>query len=65
MPQPPDGLPRYRLLTGADDAAFCHRVAEAIGLGYRLHAAPVMAFDGARIVVGQALIWPDRGGDIT
>ncbi|NPT55931.1 DUF1737 domain-containing protein, partial [Paraburkholderia sp. 5N] len=24
--EPPDGLPRYRLLTGMDDAAFCHRV---------------------------------------
>ncbi|WP_410215270.1 DUF1737 domain-containing protein, partial [Klebsiella quasipneumoniae] len=24
--EPPDGLPRYRLLTGKDDAKFCHRV---------------------------------------
>lgn len=23
---PPDGLPRYRILTGKDDAKFCHRV---------------------------------------
>jgi hypothetical protein len=32
----PSGLPIYRLLTGADDAAF----------------------DGTRIIVAQALVWP-------
>lgn len=57
---PPDGLPRYRLLTGPDDAAFCHRVSEALALGYRLHGSPTMTFDGARVVVGQALLWPER-----
>ena len=35
MSSPPDGC-RYRVLTGPDDAAFCHRVSEAIALGYRL-----------------------------
>ena len=33
---PPDNLPRYRLLTGPDDAAFCRRVSEALALGYVL-----------------------------
>ncbi|NEW25047.1 DUF1737 domain-containing protein, partial [Klebsiella pneumoniae] len=28
--EPPDGLPRYHLLTGKDDAKFCHRVSEAL-----------------------------------
>ncbi|MEV1328499.1 DUF1737 domain-containing protein [Micromonospora costi] len=27
---PPNGLPRYRVLTGSDDEAFCRRVSEAI-----------------------------------
>ena len=31
--EPPDGLPRYHLLTGKDDAKFCHRVSEALALG--------------------------------
>jgi hypothetical protein len=37
---PPDGLPTYRLLTGPDDAAFCHRVSAALALGYRLYGSP-------------------------
>ena len=32
MKSPPDGLPTYRLLTGPDDAAFCHRVSEALAV---------------------------------
>ncbi|WP_446739956.1 DUF1737 domain-containing protein [Pseudomonas sp. TH31] len=40
MTLPPDGLPVYRLLTGRDDAAFCHRVSEALNMGYVLHGSP-------------------------
>ncbi len=58
---PPDDLPRYRLLTGPDDDAFCHRVSEAIALGYRLYGSPAATFDGTRVIVGQALIWPTDG----
>jgi hypothetical protein len=54
---PPDGLPLYRVLTGPDDAAFCHRVSEAIALGYRLYGPPALAFDGEHVIVGQALLW--------
>jgi hypothetical protein len=57
--EPPNGLPRYRLLTGPDDAAFCKRVSEALALGWRLHGAPAMAYDGTRVIVGQAILWPD------
>ncbi len=57
---PPNGLPVYRVLTGPDDAAFCHRVSEAIALGYRLHGSPALTFDGERVIVGQALLWPSR-----
>ena len=56
---PPDGLPVYRVLTGPDDAAFCHRVSEAIALGYRLHGGPAVTFDGERVIVAQALLWPE------
>jgi hypothetical protein len=58
MSKPPDGLPAYRVLTGPDDAAFCHRVSEAIALGYRLHGGPAVTYDGKAVIVAQALLWP-------
>jgi hypothetical protein len=30
--QPPNDLPIYRVLTGGDDAAFCHRVSDALAI---------------------------------
>jgi hypothetical protein len=62
MSTPPDGLPVYRVLTGPDDEAFCRRVSEALGQGYRLHEGPAVTFDGERVVVAQALLWPTRPG---
>ncbi len=56
---PPDGQPVYRVLTGPDDAAFCYRVSEAIALGYRLHGGPAATFDGERVIIAQALLWPE------
>lgn len=58
---PPDGLPRYRLLTGADDAEFCHRVAEALDAGYELYGSPAVALSAERALVAQALVWPPIG----
>ena len=55
---PPQGLPTYRLLTGPDDAAFCHRVSEALAMGYVLYGSPAATFNGHNVVVAQALIWP-------
>ena len=55
---PPDGLPSYRLLTGLDDAAFCHRVSEALALGYELYGSPAVTFNGKEVIVAQAIIWP-------
>ena len=55
---PPDGLPTYRILTGIDDATFCRRVSEALALGYKLHGSPSAAFNGANVIVAQALVWP-------
>ena len=55
---PPHGLPAYRLLTGPDDAAFCHRVSQALALGYRLYGSPAATFNGQNVIVAQALVWP-------
>jgi hypothetical protein len=58
MSTPPDGLPRYRVLTGPDDETFCRRVSEAIDLGYELHQGPAVTFNGQSVIVAQALVWP-------
>lgn len=55
---PPDGLPTYRILTGPDDAAFCHRVSDALALGYKLYGSPAATFNGETVIVAQAIIWP-------
>jgi len=55
---PPNGLPAYRILTGPDDAAFCHRVSEAVALGYKLYGSPAATFNGTSVIVAQAIIWP-------
>lgn len=57
MSQPPDNLPLYRVLTGPDDAAFCHRVSAALNLGYALHGSPALTFNGQQVIVAQAVIW--------
>jgi hypothetical protein len=60
MTTPPDGLPIYRVLAGPDDAKFCHRVSEALELGYALHGGPALTYNGSAVIVAQALLWPDR-----
>ena len=55
---PPEGLPTYRLLTGPDDASFCHRVSDAIAMGYKLYGSPAATFNGTNVIVAQAVIWP-------
>lgn len=41
----------YRLLTGDDDSAFCHKVTAAMAAGWALYGAPSCAFDAARGVM--------------
>jgi hypothetical protein len=60
---PPDGLPPYRVLTGPDDAAFCKRVSDMLALGYRLHGGPAVTFNGERVIVAQAVLWPGEALD--
>ncbi len=62
MSAPPNGRPRYRLLTGPDDAAFCERVSEMLELGYRLHGGPSLAVGNEGTVAAQAVVWPDSIG---
>ncbi|WP_119731287.1 DUF1737 domain-containing protein [Thermomonospora amylolytica] len=52
-------LPRYRVLTGPDDANFCRRVSEMLDLGYELHGSPALTFNGKDVIVAQALIRRD------
>lgn len=35
----------YRLLTGDDSAAFCHKVSAALAQGWVLHGSPSITFD--------------------
>lgn len=48
----------YRLITGTDDSAFCHRVTEALNNGWDLHGAPSISFDTAKgaVICGQAVV---------
>ncbi len=58
MRQPPENLPRYRVLTGPDDEAFCRRVSDVLELGYRLHGSPAVTYDGERVIIAQSVVWP-------
>lgn len=47
----------YRYLTGPDDVTFCHRVTQALSLGWSLYGSPTIVYDSSKgkIVCGQAL----------
>jgi hypothetical protein len=47
----------YRYLTGKDDAAFCHRVTEALNNGWQLYGQPTLTFDQHRgaVICGQVI----------
>lgn len=46
----------YRYLTGKDDVNFCARVTKALNEGYELYGSPTMTFNGADVIVGQAIM---------
>lgn len=48
----------YRLLTGDDTSAFCHKVTEAISKGWELYGDPAYAYDAANGVMrcAQAVV---------
>ncbi len=41
----------YRLITGDDTSAFCHKVTEALSLGWELYGDPAYGFDAANGVM--------------
>jgi hypothetical protein len=47
----------YRYLTGPDDAAFCHRITQALNNGWQLYGSPTLTFDAkqGRVICGQAI----------
>jgi hypothetical protein len=55
----------YRLLSGPDDASFCHRVSEALNKGWQLHGSPVYAFDAVTHAMrcAQAVVKTVEGKD--
>ena len=48
----------YRILTGSDDAAFCHRVTEALNKGWSLYGSPSITYDPEqkRVICAQAIV---------
>ena len=54
---PTKRLTLYRYLTAPDDAAFCHKVTEALSLGWSLYGSPALTFDPVqgRTICGQAV----------
>jgi hypothetical protein len=54
----------YRLLTGDDTSAFCHKVSLALSKGWVLHGSPAYAFDAANGVMRCAqAVTKDIDGD--
>jgi hypothetical protein len=53
------GRLRYRVLTGPGDRSFCERVSQALDEGYHLHGGPALTFDGAQVIVAQAVVLPE------
>ncbi len=54
----------YRLLTGEDTSAFCHKVTEALSQGWALHGSPAYAFDplSGKMRCAQAVV---KEADVT
>ncbi|MBA1290995.1 DUF1737 domain-containing protein [Pseudomonas japonica] len=64
MSQPPNGLPIYRVLTGPDDAAFCHKARAALEMGYQLYGSPAPTFNGKDVIAPQAIVWGGSQGSL-
>lgn len=56
-----DLLPRYRLITGVDDAEFCKRISSMLDQGYELYGSPAVTFNGTHVIAAQAVIRPTNG----
>lgn len=47
----------YKLITGKDDATFCHRISELLEQGYELYGSPAVTFNGTDVIAAQAVIY--------
>ena len=58
QPNEARSMKAYRLLTGRDDAAFCHKVTTALAAGWELHGSPSITYDTvkAETVCAQAVV---------
>jgi len=58
----PQDLSTYRLITGPDDVTFCHRVSEALELGYELYGSPSVTYnsDKSEVIAAQAVVWSNE-----
>ncbi len=56
----PGSITRYRLLTGPDDANFCHRVTEALEQGWELYGSPSISVSGEKVMVAQAVVLREK-----
>ena len=48
----------YRYITGKDDAAFCHRITDALNRGWELYGQPTLTYDQKRseVICGQLIV---------
>ncbi|MEP1207012.1 MAG: DUF1737 domain-containing protein [Rhizobiaceae bacterium] len=55
----------YRMITGPDDDAFCHRISKALSNGWELSGSASLTFDPTkgRVMCGQAIIKEVEGQD--
>ncbi|GAA2851733.1 DUF1737 domain-containing protein [Paenarthrobacter ilicis] len=58
MPEPTEEKLSYRLITGPDNREFCERISAALAEGYVLHGSPAATFNGAQVIVAQAVVLP-------
>ncbi len=54
----------YRLITGLDDSAFCHRITDALNKGWELKGAPsVTCKPDGTVICAQAITKKVNGQD--
>lgn len=63
MSNPPEGLPKYRLLTGSDPDQLSTDIAAALEQGFRLWSGIVVANGPEGPIFAQAVIWPEERPD--
>lgn len=53
----------YRYITGKDDAAFCHRITDALNRGWDLYGQTTITYDPKRgaVICGQAIMKDAKG----